>query len=522
MLSSRLTVGIATSTLIASLNLWAASPAQGAAIIDKTCTACHTGSTSTSLSRISNQRKTPEGWQMTISRMKRHGLVLTPDEERHVIKYLSDTQGLAPSEVAPYRYVLDKTPNVVEKEHDPFLTEMCGRCHSMARIGLQRRSADEWKKLIHFHVGQFPTLEIHYLARDRDWFGLASTKVVKQLTNAYPKETSAWENWKKATPLVGEGTYTIMGHTPGEGDFSAILTLTSQADDHYSVKLQGSYLNGKTLEGSGEAILYTGHAYRATLTLNGQSVQQVLHYDPTTKKLEGRMYEPLHPELGSTLSGSKTVQKPHISGISPLALQRGTTSRMMIVGEGLDQGIILPQGVTIQQTITSTPYVTVVDVRVDPAIQTGSKSLSLKGSSNETKVVIYDHIDALHVTPEYAVARVGDGGGLTPKYLAPFEAIGITKINGKKVNIGPVDVTWSLQPYDHQAKEDRDTTFAGTINDKGIFTPGDAGPNPQRKWGTNNAGNLSVVATSKKGPKVIKAKAHLIVTVQKWVNPPIN
>ncbi|WP_323594101.1 hypothetical protein [Aliarcobacter butzleri] len=43
-------------------------------IIDTKCIACHT-ETSQGLSRISEQRKTPEGWFMTIDRMQKdHGV----------------------------------------------------------------------------------------------------------------------------------------------------------------------------------------------------------------------------------------------------------------------------------------------------------------------------------------------------------------------------------------------------------------------------------------------------------------
>jgi hypothetical protein len=57
--------------------------------------------------------------------------------------------------------------------------------------------------------------------------------------------------------------------------------------------------------------------------------------------------------------------------------------------------------------------------------------------------------------------------------------------------------------------------------DSGVFTPGDAGPNPQRKMSTNNAGNLKVIAAVDDAGKSLTGEGHMIVTVQRWNNPPI-
>jgi len=48
-----------------------------------------------------------------------------------------------------------------------------------------------------------------------------------------------------------------------------------------------------------------------------------------------------------------------------------------------------------------------------------------------------------------------------------------------------------------------------------------AGPNPARKYGTNNVGDLKVIATYRDAERILTAEAHLIATVQRWNNPPI-
>jgi quinohemoprotein amine dehydrogenase len=52
--------------------------------------------------------------------------------------------------------------------------------------------------------------------------------------------------------------------------------------------------------------------------------------------------------------------------------------------------------------------------------------------------------------------------------------------------------------------------------------PAGAGPNPERRYGTNNAGELEVTATVSDGAARVKGSARLIVTVQRWNDPPIR
>lgn len=80
-------------------------------IIGSKCIACHSTEGANQWSRISHQRKTPEGWLMSIARMQiMHGLKISDAERRTVVKYLADRQGLAPSETEGARYALERRP----------------------------------------------------------------------------------------------------------------------------------------------------------------------------------------------------------------------------------------------------------------------------------------------------------------------------------------------------------------------------------------------------------------------------
>lgn len=512
---------VGMGVLFAALSLHAVDGAQGKKIIDTKCVACHSGSMDTKLSRISDQRKTPEGWFMTLQRMKRHGLDISADEQRDVIKYLSDQQGLAPSEIKPYRYALDQTPNVQEKDVKEKLGEMCVRCHSEARIGLQRRTADEWNKLVHFHVGQFTSLEIQYLSRDRDWFGIAAKETSPYLGKLFPKETREWNEWKKVSPNMSViGSWSVIGHTAGKGDYTAMLKLSKNSDESFALDMDGNYADGETFHSSGTAILYGGSEYRASLSFGKTVMQQVLHYDPKTNTMSGRMYPLDHPEMGSTMNALKLSETTTILGVYPRALKMGESTQIKIVGSKLTGEIVMPKTVKLNKIVLRTDNEIVLDVT--PANSSMASIESIRIGKTSSKIYLYNRVAKIAITPDYGVARVG--GGRLEKQLAVFEAKGYAKTSKGLIDIGVLNnVKWSLDNFDEQAIEDKDLDFVGNIDPKtGVFIPAEAGPNYKRKHATNNAGRMSVIGTYSEGKKKLTAKAELVVTVQKFINPPIQ
>ena len=119
-------------------------------IIARSCAGCHLPDGEGRWFRISDQRKTPEGWQMTLVRMQlaHQAKFIDPaggDSQaamRALVKYFADTQGLAPQESAPYRYILEQELDTVEDHDTEQYRTMCARCHSGARVALQRRTEE--------------------------------------------------------------------------------------------------------------------------------------------------------------------------------------------------------------------------------------------------------------------------------------------------------------------------------------------------------------------------------------------
>jgi len=88
------------------------------------------------------------------------------------------------------------------------------------------------------------------------------------------------------------------------------------------------------------------------------------------------------------------------------------------------------------------------------------------------------------------------------------------------IELGPVDVTWSLEEF-YSVFGDDDKEFVGSLDSNGLFTPSLDGPNPQRKFSRNNYGNVWAVATAKnekdKDGKPLVGRSYLVVTVPTYI-----
>ncbi|HEB27324.1 MAG TPA: quinohemoprotein amine dehydrogenase subunit alpha [Porticoccus sp.] len=499
-------------------------------LLQQYCQGCHVAENNSPLmlSRISHQRKTPEGWLMSIARMQVvHKLTIDDQDRATLVKHLADTQGLAPSEAEPYRYILERRLNHQE-QMQPQLAEMCARCHSEARVGLQRREEAEWSHLVHFHLGQWPSTEFSLMGRDRDWFGIAINEVVPFLGKHYGLQTEAWDSWKKSEKTAIDGRWRIVGHMPGKGDFQGIISLKAASNEHYPMSFTGQFDNGESLQGDGQVILYSGFEWRGSLMSDGKRYKQVFALSEDASELNGRMFLDDHVELGLDVKGVRGKAVAPLS-LTPSYLQAGQTTQVTIRGANLKGTITLGGGVKLLSEISRSADQIVVEVQAPKTTTAFVAAVSVDGAALDTGLTVYDEITSIKVAPNYAVARVGDGGGTKPKVHAVFEAFAYAAgVDGKAdtdddVLIGILPAKWSVAAFDEQAIKDEDVKFAGTIDEAtGEFTPGIAGPNPERKYGTNNTGHLSVVAEVSEANASLTAAAELIVTVQRWNNPPIR
>jgi quinohemoprotein amine dehydrogenase len=508
------------------------------AILQENCVSCHTieSTNPLKLSRISHQRKTPEAWLMTLVRMQTiHGLKITSDDQASLVKYLADTQGISPAESQPYRYVLERRLNYSEQKQ-PELGEMCARCHSEARVGLQRREQAEWAHLVNFHLGQWPSTEFSAMGRDRNWFEVALNEVVPFLGKKYPFNTSAWTDWSnKAKPEVS-GRWRIVGDMPSKGEFHGEISLISDNEsaqkDAYKMTFNGQFNNGEVLKGTGKVLMYTGFEWRGSLTVSDnagkRSYQQVFAISENGSELSGRMFVDGHEEFGLNIHGVPG-DASEILSVSPRYIKMGEQKIIAIRGANLTGDVLLADGLTIVSEVARSEDEIIIKVKAGQSKVAYASVVTVGQSHLENAITVYDRIATVKVAPNYAIARVGGGGGSTERVSAAFNALVYAAGADDKagtdddIYIGVMPAAWNVLPFDQQAIDDKDVDFAGVMNSKtGVFTPGVAGPNPARKYGTNNAGHLTVVANITQGKHQIKGLAELMVTVQRWNNPPIR
>lgn len=516
---------LALAIALATQTAQAASEAEQ--IIQNNCLACHTQEGDQQWSRISHQRKTPEGWLMTIARMQvMHGLKISDEDRRTLVKYLADRQGLAPSETEGARYALERRLNTSESFESQNFTEMCARCHSGARVMLQRRPASEWEHLVHFHLGQWPTTEFQALARDRDWLDLALNEMVPELANTQPLDTAAWQAWQQQAEAPVEGDWTLAGHMPGKGAFHARMSVTpAEGEDQFTLTLAGEYADGSVLTGAGQAVLYTGYEWRANIEVDGQVMRQVFALQDG--QLSGRMFLRDQDEVGADVVAARDAKgASQILALQPAYIKAGTEAEISIVGTGLSGMPVLGTGVDVVEVISESPDL--IRVRARAAADASGVMSASVGNTDGGRFAIYDRIANVKVVPEFAVARIGGNGSSTPRVEARFEAeawaAGADGQAGTAddYRIGMVPANWSVAPFNEVAEADRDVHFSGRMNNAtGVFTPAAAGPNPERRMMTNNAGNLKVQARVQDGDQTLNAEGQMIVTVQRWNNPPI-
>ena len=453
--------------------------ADAEAIIKNKCLACHSEEQAepAQFSRMSHQRKSPEGWLMSIARMQvMHGLKISDDERRTLVKHFSDTQGLAPEETAGARYAMERRLNTMETYESSNFEEMCARCHSGARVELQRRPASEWENLVHFHLGQWPTLEYQALARDRDWMQLALNEMVPQLAADLPLKSASWDKWKSMKKVPMAGRWSFSAQMPGKGDARGVMTITGGKRDQYKVKLEGEFSDGSALKGQGSAIVYTGYEWRANLKIDGVKMRQVFAASADGAELTGRMFETVHDEAGMDFTAVREGSAPKLLSVQPEFIRAGSTEVLTLVGTGLGNKLSLGKGLKVMEELYRDDNKVVVQVKASKDAAMGTRSVSA-GKANGASLNVFDQIGSVKVVPSFAVARVGGNGGSTPKYNAHFQAEAwMNGADGKAgtdddMRIGFVPASWHVEPFDAQAEADRDTHFTGRMLKQACLLP---------------------------------------------------
>jgi quinohemoprotein amine dehydrogenase len=503
----------------------------GERLVTERCAGCHhpsgNNAAGSQFSRISEQRKSPEGWFMTVVRMQREGRVqLTQDERRSVVKYLSDNYGLTPTEALPFRHALEKRPNRADVAEDPLLATMCARCHTQARFQLQRRSEEEWRRLVHFHVGQFPTLEYAAGSRDRDWWGIATGPLVTQLTQQLGLQMDSWKHWQQQPSPNLSGRWRIVGRQPGRGVYYGYAEISKTGTDQYRTSYSLTDAAAVEHSSTSSAVIYSGYEWRGERQLSDKTVREVFAVSDQGNRLQGRWFFQDHDETGGDWTAVRVGTRAQVLAIYPNYLKAGSRQEMTLIGTGLKGPVSLGKGISVTVKQRSEDKI-VIDVVADRNVEAGRREIQV-GDIASTQLSVYRKLDSIQVRPAHAIARIGDGGGKIAPVPVQFEAVGF--LNGADglagteddITVGRFPAHWSSSDFDDIAKMLQDSTHAGQINQNGLFQPAAAGINPDRYIPTNNIGVLNIQAELDQGDNTLSANARLVVTVQRFIDPPIR
>jgi len=482
------------------------------------------------MSRLSFLRKTPEGWETSIRRMATLNAVpLQPEAARQVLRYLANHQGLAPSEVEPGRFEVERRSDDWQYTANDSTNQTCRACHSMGRVILQRRTGEEWGLLVAMHRGYYPGVDFQGFRGGGDPPRHPMDQAISHLTRAFPLVTPEWTAWSATmrAPRL-EGTWNLSGTEPGKGAFFGRVTISRVSDDEFTTDATWRYAqSGQEVRRTGRSIVYTGHQWRGRSSAPGapadQAWREVMHVDPEWRTMTGRWFTGGYDEFGMNVTLRRVGSETVVAAAHPRALRRGSVQEVTIFGDNLPATMAtgtatFGPGVQVEQVVSTSSSAVTLRVRVDPAAANGVRDLFVGSAPLRAAVVVYDSVSRIAVSPKAGLARAG--GAQFPKQFAQFEAHAWNNgPDGKPetaddVDLGAVPATWSLEEY-VVTYDDDDIKFIGSIDQGGLFTPNLDGPNPARSGSRNNVGDVWVVATwqAEGAARPMRARGHLVSTV---------
>lgn len=498
------------------------------------------------LDAIEAQRKSPEGWSMTLSRMVRtHGVKLQDGDARILVKYLSDHYGLAPKEVEPYRFILEQRNTRTTQDVPKPLQAGCIQCHTYARIALQRRTQDSWERLPDAKVALMANIgsETASAGQLKDyWFDDAKNSAVPHLIKHQPFETEAWTAWQAVKKPSYAGTWLVVGHDPGRGgDYTGQLTLTAGEDDQYTGEFSYTFADGSQMEGSTTGTIYTGFQWRGVAQAKesgaaGREMRQreIFFASEDGNTVSGRRLLTNFGDLGMDETWYRRQGGARLLTVSPAMIQTGSPQTVKLFGMGFSGDILsadkfsFGEGVGVLSLRLDGNQTIVAEVFAKAGVAEGPRTVSIQGVAGERQVAVYEAVDYIRITPERGFAR--PGGIRTPKIFQQYEVVGYTngpdnaKGTDDDVKLGRIDpVKWNLEEYVKRPNDD-DIQYVGSVDQTGLFHPNEDGPNPKRHLMEGNVGDVWVEAwyTPEGAKRPMGARAHLLVMPAKFVFPPIE
>ncbi|MFT4843285.1 MAG: quinohemoprotein amine dehydrogenase [Planctomycetota bacterium] len=522
-------------------------------LVRSLCGRCHTVDDRSHMTRISYLRKSPEGWAQSIKRMGRlHGLQLTPTSAKMLVRSLSNSHGLSRAEAEKGHYESERRVHWSEEANDKDFQQACAQCHPLGRALLQYRDKDEWQLLRATHVAMFPLASSQMgggpprASSNRGRFGEGNSsdptssssttpptrggrggsnnatsstannsgrrggststgdRVLEKLSKDQPLFTPEWEAWtqhKREVPLAG--TWTVHGHETGRGDIIGTLQLARADVDEYTLTWNLNWSDGSSEIRTGKGVLYAGYTWRGRSQGPDRSNwREVLLLDENWQTFKGRVFQGQYDEIGMDITLDRDVGRTRIVSLGNASVPVPTLAHNVdVYGENFAATIqvsdfFIGQGLTVTAVERKSARHLVVTVSSEAGTKLGTRTLAYGPRPGSAKITLYDTVDYVRVRPLQGLSR--NGGAKHPRQLERFEAFAMHRgKDGKPYTKDDVDLfqvrgKWALAEFAVRDNDD-DVQYVGAIDAAtGVFTPNIDGPNPLRKWQTNNIGDVFV------------------------------
>jgi quinohemoprotein amine dehydrogenase len=448
---------------------------------------------------------------------------------------LANEQGLAPEELRPGMFEVERRLIDHDYEGDSDTEFTCIQCHSMGRVMTQRRAGEEWGLLLATHRSLYPLVDFQAFryggpASEQDDARHPMDRAISHLSETFPLETPEWSAWSATKRSPGlAGTWALTGYEVGKGPIHGTVSITADPEDPDVFMTAANYVyaeSGERVERSGQGLVYTGYQWRGRSNPGmATELREVMFVERDQQEMSGRWFSGDYDEMGPDVTLRRFSGSAMVSGVYPMAIRRGGALEVQIFGSGIESAtasdLDFGAGVTVVSVNGSTDGALRVQLDVSGDAAVGARDLFAFGSLVESAVVVHDGVDRIVVTPETGMARTG--GAAFPKGYQTFEAIGYDDgPDGEAgtdddLQLGRVEVAWRVEEYAATFGDD-DIEYIGTMGQNGVFDPAADGPNPERAGNRNNIGDVWVVATHESAAgNELAARAHLIVTVPLYI-----
>jgi quinohemoprotein amine dehydrogenase len=367
------------------------------------------------------------------------------------------------------------------------------------------------------------------------WYTVVKKETVPYLTKNYPFDSEAWKKWQAAPKPTYAGAWKVVGHDPGKGgDYTGQLTLKALGDDKYEGEFTHEFADGSTVAGKTTVMVYTGFQWRGIAQFDGGKRQQEIFFaNEDGSVITGRRLLTEIGDVGREETLYRSGSEAKLLTVIPAALKAGETQKVKLFGMNLPsnlttEAVSLGEGVQVQSLNQSGNDTVIAEVVVGKGAKVGPRQAKLQEVEGQFPLYVYKTIDYIRLAPEQAFSR--PGGVRTPKILQQFEVVAY--LNGKDGEKGTKDdiklgrvgpVKWNLEEYVKRINDD-DVRFVGAVDENGLFTPANDGPNPQRHLSDENVGDVWVEAwyTPEEAKRPLGARAFLLVMPPKFNFQPIE